>query len=564
METYRNNLILLYSIIRVTILVTILASPTSAQIVTSNDTTVGYGFDCNEVSSPCDKNKSLSCFSGFCQCILPETMTYDLEAESCVVLAQEPCIVEDPVSLSIDHNVTNLQVPTQRELPCGKNSLCNKPARICLCDDLFMSSDNGSCIPKKLLNESCTASQDCREDLGLVCIENLCVCDSDISIYNILENPNGCVGQTEKPCIQDMCTANARCVNDTLIDDEEMEAGEDSNNDASSNSITEKQSSTKICKCYDGYDPTPSGSCAKDYGIVCDGVRSCKPWLRCGVGGTCECSNPMNQFYDENAATCISKVHGVCNANYTLDFEQENDICIVGAECVVNMTVSNDDNKQQNDSASMSASTTYHCLCKKGFLENDDGSCDLGFGSICKTDDGNTLDLECSAKANLECIDGKCQCNSSLYEYDVNEKQCVGLSGAMCTGAVFLTRSINHDAGGDETVVPQENQEEKIMDSIQNGQKKRIKCIKGAKCDILSELASEEMTMMTYSEKDGSMEGVCRCVGESIGRSKRCDEPPPNAEYIIATAAVIFVIAVIGCCCYAFLKRQGYLVEALI
>ncbi|CAL8123051.1 unnamed protein product [Orchesella dallaii] len=537
-----------------------------------------FGQQCNE-TVPCDTTKSLNCSNGICECQNrnSQSLIYDSELSTCVVRANKVCVIENPVSLTLTEAIS-LEAPALQTLPCVKNSDCNLTSKLCVCDNLLMPSENGTCIAKKVFGEVCSASSDCRRDLGLLCSEkNVCTCDPESTIYDETQFPNVCLGKAEKPCIKDKCTLFASCVEaeewKLELKEVEVVVGGNESIPTNVNSTIPPPIKTptytlnetkKICQCNEDHDSTPSGLCAKDYGIKCDKNRSCKPWFNCGESGVCECHHPTNQIYDEEKGVCVSLVDGPCNSNLTIYFgTQENYTvgCSVAAECVLkpDLALLNQTAKMRDALEGLDFESLImvgSCSCIPGYIQNEERGCDLGYGMECKNESSQSQNLtdvavaadvdapalNCSKIRRMTCRNSTCQCEQPNHEYDEEEEVCVSLVGKPCK--LDLKEML-------EQAIRETDEQKKPTFQ-------RSDCTRDAVCKKAAQITT------TTEEKNGTKEmtGVCECITRNVGHGK-CGHHLMSIILIGIAAGVALLATMIAIPVFSYAKRQGYLVNVL-
>lgn len=501
-----------------------------AAAITTPENVSSHGEKCDE-QQICDTTKNLECVNDICQCAFPEAMIF--RNDTCSVTLNSTCFLQDSSSTPINSN--NATGGDDRTLPCGQNAVCDRLLKICVCEEHFVEQSGDVCVAKKQLGENCTTSSDCREDSGITCEDNVCICDPKTTIYSRVENT--CVGLAEMPCVKNSCTANARCIN---LDDEDSES-----------------SSGKICDCMENYDPTPLGTCAKYYGISCEKNtsakgRHCKPWLRCGPSGTCECPNATYQFYDENANACLSKVNGPCIpfGEETLNGpgEEKNEMtCGNGADCVLNDDLEDIGNHGPTIQNSSTTPWKYHCMCRAGYEATEEGKCELGYGSRCRNNiEPTDKNIPCNRDANLECVEGKCECNAE-YKYCKDRKTCFGRAGALC----HIERLL----------VPIDTNVNESTHVTKSSTPKLIGCVSGATC----EPDESPIKQISYGETRDSLfaYGKCQCTGKELDDNTCEVVAPLSACPIIIVGSVVFICGLFTTLGYLVFKKVGFMAEAI-
>lgn len=482
---------------------------------TEDTITVGFGYECNSLYS-CDISRGLICNGGVCECLRPDSTIYDEDKITCVARAGKPCLIE--VKGFKNKNGSN-----ELELPCLRNSqsYCDVATKQCACDEYFLLSENGGCVPKRLFRQNCSTSSDCRRDLGLVCVDNQCICDLDRATYDGNNHPNVCVGKVDKPCVAGLCTSNAVCVDNP---NQFRVNSDDENPYFQIDSVTTPRSRPvgipRICRCADDFGPTLSGLCVKGYGKICGAERACRASFKCGRSGYCECADSENQFHDHLLNTCVAKIGTVCTANHTNNTDHLDNpniiTCMHGGHCV----------KEQIFLENGNATYAHVCRCTEGFVDNGE-YCDLDYGQPCG-ENGDSYGLDCDWKGKLACIHGKCDCSTSLHEYDVKAKACLGLAGATCS----TWAQKKDDPTG-----------KRDLDE-------RLKtCVNGARC------ARSWEPIEVQDAISNDVNGVCKCIKTELPGG-RCKDDGPAVIMIWFSATVIF-LGVLFFVCLAWAKRLG-------
>ncbi|CAL8123041.1 unnamed protein product [Orchesella dallaii] len=408
-------------------LLVLLSLATSIQGIRTRATRAHYNEYCDNRAIRCDSSLSLTCRNNTCSCLKPESMVYDASRRSCAALARETC----------KFTVMEEYRTWQEEVHCVTNAHCDFSQSICVCNRGYIELANGTCIPKKSYGETCDNSSDCKQDFSLMCKDSKCVCLPNVSEYS--EEMNQCVGLADKPCVNDLCTANAICREEPRRSyyrpSVELDS-DDSTEDVDEYAETLRDpSSIGRCQCRTAFGVTTGGRCQLGYGGKCDHQQAkCMSWLKCKEG-TCSCHYPAHQIYDKNMETCLSRVGGPCtdpaggSVNKSSSSSQAKKIlCIPGTICT---------QKQET--------SKFQCSCPEGYIENKDRSCDLGFGQTCRTTTQYTSSRQssssllasmsaarCDKIGKLYCIDARCRCVDELHAYDQTSRMCKGLVGAFC------------------------------------------------------------------------------------------------------------------------------------
>lgn len=375
----------------------------------------GYGRPCNK-SNRCDSTSFLSCRNSVCECYKEDSMFYDPIIKSCLVLVGEKC----RFPLTGDNSEAVGYIPpegraVEEELDCVRNAWCNHSG-LCVCSGDYLELSNGTCIPPRNFEESCISDKECRHDRFLRCIHGRCECNETSSVYNVLLRQ--CVGKVGQSCLGvDGCVYNADCATRTVF------------SPVTSHRRTPTQY-VKTCSCRPGFIADPSGFCKVGLGGQCSQSKVCSDNFKC-KDGECVCKFPELQLAILRSQTCLSLVGGPCNETIYSGANEVNNVTTTKFQCI------------DNARCTLTSDTLFECKCVEGFVENMEGTCDLAFGANCnvhtfvptsRNTDGISSwnqDLSCDRVTPLYCIDGVCQCESSLYEYDGN-RACLGKYGAKC------------------------------------------------------------------------------------------------------------------------------------
>lgn len=368
-----------------------------------------YGESCDNRAIRCDTSLSLACKNQTCVCMKPENMIYDSSRGSCAALAGEKC----------RFTVLDEYRSWQEEMMCVSNAHCDFTQSVCKCDRDFIELANGTCIPKKSRSEACETTSDCMQDHSLICKDFKCVCNPITSEYS--DDLKQCVGLVNEPCVNDQCTANAICREESR----RAYYGTSEESDEDYGEVHRDPASVGRCQCRTAFGVTSDKRCQLGFGGKCDYHQAtCMSWLKCKEG-TCVCPYPSHQVYDKNSESCLSYVGGPCNPDGNTMQNKPKINCIMGAVC-----------------SRKGESLRYQCTCPPGYIENGERGCDLDFGQACRivtssrTSSSSTFvaPVKCDRIGKLFCINGRCACEDDLHVYDKATRRCTGLVGATCNG----------------------------------------------------------------------------------------------------------------------------------
>lgn len=266
----------------------------------------------------------------------------------------------------------------------------------------MLNLKNGGCISKGDHGASCDRDNLCREDLHLICDQNLNTCECN-NLTRYRADYQLCAGQVGASCKDhSICVPNSNCLQNWNWKNPSMTTDEDGEN-----SSFAYENAT--CECQDGYIATSQGFCQVGFNQFCDhsdASKRCVPGFVCR-DNVCACEHFYHQLFISNR--CTTLVGGPCSI-----FSP--DSCIAHAHCVTTQD---------------EGSTQGTCQCKPGFVEVD-RACAVGFGGKCGQYEANmNLPVRCDTVAGLHCIDATCQCDSLEY-LDKQTKSCIGLVGALC------------------------------------------------------------------------------------------------------------------------------------
>ncbi|CAL8094642.1 unnamed protein product [Orchesella dallaii] len=382
-----------------------------------------YGEHCNKTMR-CDTSAFLSCRNTTCECQKRDSMFFDPQIKSCLTLVGEKCRYQ------LNNNDSEMEHPSnsrgfEEEIDCVQNAWCNRSG-VCMCADDYVELRNGTCIPKRNYEETCTTDSECRQDRFLSCIDGQCGCNETVSTFNLLFR--SCVGKVGNPCLGSSCVYNADCTTNTLIPLTGFQKRR------------ERQFS-RTCTCNPGFVADSSGHCKVGLSGQCSASKPCSNKFKC-KDGTCVCKYENVQLPMVRSQQCISLVGGPCNETMDPDLMIGNNQSSIPNvfQCV------------DNAHCSTSEGNIYECKCDDGFIENTDGTCDVAFGENCnlsvysymrssKTEADTTNfwnpNSVCDRVTPLFCINGLCQCESSLYEYNMQTSKCLGKVGAKCKVSSF-------------------------------------------------------------------------------------------------------------------------------
>jgi len=293
---------------------------------------------------------------------------------------------------------------------CVESSICG-PNSTCECKNTSYAY-NGSCLPKKSYNHSCSSDEECSvsPEFPLKCVDGICDCDPQITRYdnvvsfveevkyysryhcdyncrrNTLYDENlgmyvkkqwvskgmitQCVGKAANQCRKHLCVQNALC-------------------------------ETNTCVCQADFVANSMGLCAKKYKASCSKKTPCTDGLNC-IDGHCQCKYPDHSEFKDGACRRFVGAH-----------------CKIDSDCVENSVCHLFTN-----------ATVGLCECKTGFVQNVQKRCDLAFGSECPGTGKDTI--ACDTIAELRCVNGECACADEGQKYDPTKRTCVGLVGTNC------------------------------------------------------------------------------------------------------------------------------------
>ena len=351
---------------------------------------------CRPANAECRDDKHLSCIGGVCAC--DSNHVYDdIEDKS-----QFMCVGKaGKVTENGEHCVPGAQV--------NNAGICT-----CLPESTTYAGFDGFCHKRKTNNQVCTEDLECQfENTYLKCIEGICSCERNISLYRefvgpvlvekerqvynpryeydydepnyIMEKYNDFVNRTLRQCVGlpgKECNTDGHCVE---------------------NAVCEKSGNTSVCTYVKekGFSEIPKGNFAK-HGQICSALLDCSDAFMC-TNGKCNCPQPNHQTFNNLTETCESIIHGACSTDSD---------CIKNAGCAVNINTN-----------------LPECQCREGFVENLIGNCELAYGSPCNYTDES---IPCDKLAGLECRNQACACPDSFTYFDTDLRECLGLVGSRC------------------------------------------------------------------------------------------------------------------------------------
>ena len=227
---------------------------------------------------------------------------------------------------------------------------CSSPAQ-------YFDASTSSCVSKKVNNEACTSSHNCRSDLGLSCQNGICLCNATSQFWKTsgtcnnyyVYNEAGCTNTPE--CIMGL---NLKCI-------------------------------LSQCTC-DAASYWDAGTCkAKKAELV-----SCVTSVECLIPMTCvasQCQCSSTQYFDAATSTCVTKKlnNEACNPL------QNNCRADLGLTCQSGV-----------------------CLCDSTaqFWHTVNTSC---INYLDFSQHGCTTDSHCISGKGLSCQSAFCQCASTHY-----------------------------------------------------------------------------------------------------------------------------------------------------
>ncbi|CAL8103595.1 unnamed protein product [Orchesella dallaii] len=246
-------------------------------------------------------------------------------------------------------------------------------------------------------DDYCTDNVDCSSIQGFLCHNRRCKCaPGGETVFSI--SRNRCVGAAGRECL--------RSGNETLCAD---------------NSICRDYNYMFLCSCKENYYQSKNGNCYKiaKYGESCrEEDYACGDPVTTSVScidRKCKCLlGEENQYYDQSEGKCYSHAGSACLFHYQNPCSN-NSYCgeiaenINGASFVIG----------------------HKCLCKHGYSYTKSRKCQVGFGSVCNTENS------CNYDHFLGCMNGICQCRNPLNEvYDEKTGECTLLVGSRCSLAL--------------------------------------------------------------------------------------------------------------------------------
>lgn len=331
-----------------------------------------------------ENRAALTCQRGICDCINPETMTYDTGYRRCSVLVGERCIF---TTVETDSRVDGRS--WKEEIPCINQALCQDG--YCTCFQGFYENSNGTCVPKKDHRDDCETESACRDDKFLVCdASKHCECNSTIASYDFQRQL--CVRKAGTLCGDfQLCVENAFCRNPN----------------ENSQSLTDA-----ICECEEGHFSNSQGACERkrNFGEECENDSYCQTEdytrLVCNSERRCGCNSNIS-FFDHGSNMCRRLAGASC-----ADFP----FCIENSEC------------GRLREYSLLDTSEPTCDCATGYFTSVNGTCELQhrYGESCEANDQCKKGLICDKKKRL------CQCDLSTSVYDRVKAKCVGLANFPC------------------------------------------------------------------------------------------------------------------------------------
>ena len=417
-----------------------------------------YGEPCN-ATIRCERRSWLGCHDGICGCIQTDDMIYNNDTRKCAAKAGERC----RYAVDLEPSPARYEVTD-----CITNSLCG-PDGFCTCQEDFYEISNGTCLEAKKHGESCDEREKCSSATGLECKNGTCQCDQESAMYSqVLKK---CLGLAGKNCVNNLCTDGARCTGSTCV----CASGFYKNFDSTclrKRGIFESCSEDSQCENQPDLDlRCINGSCVCDPEVSVYGTRIRQAQGRYGgrsaqeavtgclgkiskscVNGLCVsgalCDSSSNKCYCDGGLSpkksliscgrswdshcgggsdneCIDNLvcrNRRCLCPYGLGYSRNDRACyaLIGGPCdestgcVANAICRKATFKSDN-----------HCVCKPGFIENANGICDIAFGEQCNET------ITCDTLANLQCINGTCQC-FGFEKFDQKVGHCVALIGGLC------------------------------------------------------------------------------------------------------------------------------------
>lgn len=526
-----------------------------------------YEEECDRTHK-CDKAAWLSCRDGKCDCSKSDEMLYDNDKGKCVTKSGERCRYGGADSEEILVEITD----------CVPNSNCSADG-VCECDSKYHETYNGTCGLSLLFGEKCSEEDQCSKFVGLHCVDSKCECkDGTYSGGKGL-----CVGLSQSSCVRNECVDGATCVQGKcLCDSEHFHSSEktclpkkkiledcDRDVECLQTDTLKLRCILGQCSCPDkleysfvqkyaysvynrfptkgGYKPFPIGFtgpfvemcaprlsercpdgycienafcdaevdgsytgpiygscrcineqylpnksfqyCARTYDHECSVDSDCIDDLVCSAG-KCNCPSPKHQSFDDSTNTCVTKIGGHCTTAST---------CVRNSHCAY----------------LSSSSRSGHCKCDADFVVNEDRNCELSYGENCIEGE-----IKCDTFAGLLCVNGKCSCPDSMYEYNARFRKCLGLVGDICDKS-------------EENIVCEVSADDKKPGDCHAISQSKLVCIENAyckdespfqRCDCVDGYVETDNHTCVSAEMESRYEEVTHSLGRSNENSTKRQE----------------------------------------